>query len=60
MTLALRGINYVLKSDTQSGVVGINAATEALKRADVAAERSKLAFLNFGKQGNSPPAKCRR
>ncbi|MFO1217647.1 MAG: phage tail length tape measure family protein [Burkholderiaceae bacterium] len=51
MSLELRGINYALTADTQSGVVGINAATEALKRADAAADRTRVAFLNFGKQG---------
>ena len=51
MTLEVRGINYQLKADTQSGVVGINAATEALKRADSQATRTGAAFLNFGKQG---------
>lgn len=51
MTLDLRGINFVLKADTQGGVFGINAATEALKKADAAAASTSRAFLQFGKNG---------
>jgi len=47
----VRGIQYRIGADTSAGEAGIGRVAQQLGRAGDQADRSRLAMLNFGKQG---------
>lgn len=51
MAFDVRGIQYRIGADTAGGESGIARVAQGLERASGAADRSRLAMLNFGKQG---------